>query len=100
MTHFVGLDVSVKETSVCVVDDAGTVISEQKVPTEPADIIAVLTSLRVTYGGWGEFARSADPAAGPRQGRPLDCTASSFSSHHGAARRRPRREARAPCGTN
>jgi transposase len=38
MVHFVGLDVSVKETSVCVVDDAGKVISEQKVLTEPADI--------------------------------------------------------------
>jgi len=31
MVHFVGLDVSVKETSVCVVDDAGKVILEQKV---------------------------------------------------------------------
>src|SRR5204863_98908 len=45
MVHFVGLDVSVKATSVCVVDDAGKVIVEQKVPTEPADIIALLTSL-------------------------------------------------------
>ena len=34
MAYFVGLDVSVKETSVCVVDDAGSVILEQKVPTE------------------------------------------------------------------
>jgi hypothetical protein len=48
--------------------------------------------------GWGEFVRSADPAADQRQGRPKDCTAPSFSSHHEAARRRPRREARAPCG--
>jgi transposase len=53
MAHFVGLDVSVKETSVCVVDDAGKVISEQKVPTEPADIIALLTSLGVIYGRIG-----------------------------------------------
>jgi len=29
MAHFVDLDVSVKETSVCVVDDAGKVILEQ-----------------------------------------------------------------------
>jgi transposase len=53
MAHFVGLDVSVKETSVCVVDDAGTVISEQKVRSEPADIIAFLTSLGVTYSRIG-----------------------------------------------
>ena len=53
MVHFVGLDVSVKETSVCVVDDTGKVIFEQKVLTEPADIIALLTSLGVTYGRIG-----------------------------------------------
>src|SRR5260370_16047776 len=47
------IDVSVKETSVCVVDDAGKVISEQKVPTEPADIIALLSSLGVAYGRIG-----------------------------------------------
>src|ERR1700693_5461181 len=53
MAYFVGLDVSVKETSVCVVDDAGTVILEQKVPSEPADLIALLTSLGVSYGRIG-----------------------------------------------
>ena len=47
MAHFVGLDVSVKETSVCVVDDAGKVILEQKVLTEPADIIADRRQTRV-----------------------------------------------------
>ena len=30
MVYFVGLDVSVKATSVCVVDDVGKVILEQK----------------------------------------------------------------------
>jgi len=53
MAHFVGLDVSVKATSVCVVDDAGSVILEQKVPTEPADIIGLLTSLGVSFGRIG-----------------------------------------------
>jgi transposase len=53
MAHFVGLDVSVKETSVCVVDEAGQVISQQQVPTEPADIIALLTSLGVPFGRIG-----------------------------------------------
>src|SRR5262249_56525268 len=47
--HFVGLDVSVKKTSVCVVDAADRVILEQTVPTEPADIIALLTSLGVSF---------------------------------------------------
>ena len=49
MEHFVGLDVSVKATSVCVVDDGGKVILEQKVLTEPADIIDLLTSLDVSF---------------------------------------------------
>ena len=53
MVHFAGLDVSVKATSVCVVDDTGKVILEQKAPTEPADIIAVLTSLGLTFGRIG-----------------------------------------------
>ncbi len=53
MAHFVGLDVSVKETSVCVVDDTGKVILAQKVATEASDIIALLTSLGANYGRIG-----------------------------------------------
>jgi transposase len=53
MVHFAGLDVSVKATSLCVIDDAGKVVLEQRAPTEPADIIAVLTSLGVTFGPIG-----------------------------------------------
>jgi hypothetical protein len=34
MAHFVGLDVSVKETSVCVVEDAGAVVCERRVGIE------------------------------------------------------------------
>ena len=36
MEHFAGLDVSVKETSICIVDDAGKIIREVKVASEPA----------------------------------------------------------------
>ena len=49
MVHFVGLDVSVKETSVCVVDDTGKVLCERKVPTEPDDIAVLLTSVGGDY---------------------------------------------------
>lgn len=45
MAHFVGLDVSLKETSVCVVDETGKVVCERKVPTEPDDIGTLLTSI-------------------------------------------------------
>src|SRR5271168_2957863 len=40
--HFAGLDVSVKETSVCIVDDAGNVVREVKVTSEPEALLAVL----------------------------------------------------------
>ena len=35
MDHFAGLDISVKETSVCIVDDTGKVVREVKVASEP-----------------------------------------------------------------
>src|SRR4051794_8446877 len=42
MDHFAGLDVSVKETSVCIVDDAGKIVREVKVASEPDALLAVL----------------------------------------------------------
>ena len=44
MEHFAGLDVSVKETSVCIVDDTGKIIREVKAASEPAALLAVLTN--------------------------------------------------------
>jgi transposase len=43
MDHFAGLDVSVKETSVCIVDDTGKIVREVKVASEPDALLAVLT---------------------------------------------------------
>ena len=42
MKHFVGLDVSVKETSICVVKGDGAVILQTRVPSEPQAIVDVL----------------------------------------------------------
>src|ERR1700691_1639038 len=44
MDHFAGLDVSVKTTSVCIVDDTGKVIREVKVTSEPEELLAALTN--------------------------------------------------------
>jgi transposase len=44
MDHFAGLDVSVKETSVCIVDDAGRIVKEVKVSSEPEALLKVLGS--------------------------------------------------------
>ena len=53
MTRFAGLDVSVRETSVCVVDEAGKVLAERKVATEPYDLIELLRSISSEYGRIG-----------------------------------------------
>src|SRR6202048_2002966 len=42
MDYFAGLEVSVKETSVCIVDDTGKIIREVKVASEPEALLAVL----------------------------------------------------------
>ena len=38
MEHYVGLDVGLEETSVCIVDSEGKTVREVKVSTEPATI--------------------------------------------------------------
>ena len=35
MKHYAGLDVSVKETSICIVDEAGRICREMKVVSHP-----------------------------------------------------------------
>src|SRR3974377_1905217 len=44
MEHFGGLDVSVKETSVCIVDGTGGMVREVKVASEPEALLPVLTN--------------------------------------------------------
>ena len=49
MTHYAGLDVSVRYTSICIVDHTGKVVRETRVLTEPATIIAVLTDAALSF---------------------------------------------------
>jgi transposase len=42
MKHYAGLDVSVKETSVCIVGETGKIVRELKVPSHPEDLVDVL----------------------------------------------------------
>jgi transposase len=44
MDYFAGLDVSVKDASVCIVDDAGKIVREVKVASEPDALLTVLRS--------------------------------------------------------
>ena len=53
MDYFAGLDVSVKETSVCIVDDAGRLVREVKVASEPEALLQVLMTPASPSSGLG-----------------------------------------------
>lgn len=38
MKHYAGLDVSVKETAICIVDETGTLCREAKVQSHPENL--------------------------------------------------------------
>src|SRR5919202_6965854 len=45
MTHYAGLDVSLEETAVCIIDEAGGIVTEARVASEPAALVAFITGL-------------------------------------------------------
>ena len=47
MTYYAGLDVSLRSTNICVVDDQGDLVAEGKTDAEVADIVAFLDELDV-----------------------------------------------------
>lgn len=49
MKYYVGLDVSVKETAVCIVNEDGDIIAEKSVFTEPEAIADYLTGQGISY---------------------------------------------------
>ncbi len=71
MDHFAGLDVSVKETSICIVDDAGKIVREVKVASEPEALLAVLKNLAYHTSselGWKlDRCRNGCSALSPKQ---------------------------------
>ena len=50
MKHFAGLDVSLEETAICVVDEAGTMVREARVPSEPEALVAFFRGLGAGRG--------------------------------------------------
>jgi transposase len=49
MKHCAGLDVSLKETAICIVDETGKIVREAKVTTEPEEIVAFFTQAGFEY---------------------------------------------------
>ena len=56
MEHFAGLDVSVNKTSICIVDDAGKIVCEAKVASEPEALLAALKNSADHFKRIGLFA--------------------------------------------
>jgi transposase len=61
MEYFAGLDVSMKETSICVVDGAGSIVAETVVATEPGAIRSALTCYADRLARVGHEAGSLSP---------------------------------------
>jgi transposase len=61
VTYFAGLDVSLEETAICVVDDAGKIIREGKAATEPEAISMWLKQIDVTFDRVGLEAGPLSP---------------------------------------
>ena len=77
MTYFAGLDVSVKETSVCIVDDAGKIVREVRVASEPEALLQVLTNNTYRFKRCVPLLASANSAAcslgTPAYSQPIEC---------------------------
>ena len=41
MSHYAGLDVSLEETAICVVDGTGRIVKETRAPSEPEALVAL-----------------------------------------------------------
>ena len=49
MQHSAGLDVSIKETTICIVDENGAIVRELKVESHPEDLLRVLSDPRYSF---------------------------------------------------
>jgi transposase len=53
MEYFAGIDVSLEQSSVCVVDGAGKIVREAKVASEPEALVGFLRTLGFAVGRVG-----------------------------------------------
>ena len=47
MSHYAGLDVSLEETAICVVDGTGRIVKEARAASEPAALVAALSKINL-----------------------------------------------------
>jgi hypothetical protein len=66
--HFAGLVVSVKETSICIVDDTGRIVREVKMASEPEALLEVLAKARLSDQGQTPRSKREGPSEPSREG--------------------------------
>src|SRR4051812_20575068 len=49
MSHYAGLDVSLEETAICVVDGTGRIVKEMRVPSEPEALVTALREAGLAF---------------------------------------------------
>ena len=81
MECFAGLDVSIEETAICVVDAKGGVLFAGAVPTDPADIAAALRPFTATLRRVGHEAGALSPWLHPEL-KALGLPAVCLEAHH------------------
>ncbi len=71
MEHYAGIDVSLEQSSVCVIDATGRIVCEAKAASEPEALVAFFGQLgvAVTRIGLEAGAALAVAARRPEQGR-------------------------------
>ena len=57
MEHYFGLDVSLKETHICVVDGSGTVVSRGREATHPELVAAAIWTSTTPVSWWRQGCR-------------------------------------------
>lgn len=53
MEHYVGIDVSLEESSVCILDTTGTIVREIKIASEPEALVRYFDELELSVGRIG-----------------------------------------------
>ena len=66
MKHFAGLDVSLEETAICVVDEAGGIVREAHVPSEPEALVGFFRGLGLSRSSGSAWRRARWPPGSTR----------------------------------
>lgn len=70
MNHCAGINVSLEEGGVCVVDPRGQIVREAKMLSTPEALIGFFPGLALPLGHIGRQAGALSPSRGPDAGEP------------------------------